>query len=136
MDGPHVVLLGAGHGRRMGGPKVLTRHGGRTFLERILARCAESASPVTLTVDPRFRAEVEALLETCAPPKPTLADQPGKFGLGSGVCVARALDPSPDPDYPAPGHFTGGEIEAVVVDVSGDEFVDHDLEVQSWLARD
>ena len=62
--------------------------------------------------------------------------QPGKFGLGSGVCVARALDPSPDPDYPAPGHFTGGEIEAVVVDVSGDEFVDHDLEVQSWLARD
>jgi len=37
MAGPHVVLLGAGHGRRMGGPKVLTRHGGRTFLERILA---------------------------------------------------------------------------------------------------
>ena len=77
MAGPRVVLLGAGHGRRMGGPKVLTRHGGRTFLERILARCAESASPVTLTVDPRFRVEVEALLETCAPPKPTLAETDG-----------------------------------------------------------
>lgn len=62
--------------------------------------------------------------------------QPGKFGLGSGLCVGRAMAPSPDPDCPAPSPFTGGLIEAVVVDVSGDEFVDHHLEVQSYLARD
>jgi arylsulfatase A-like enzyme len=62
--------------------------------------------------------------------------QPGKFGLGSGLCVGRGLNPSPDPECPAPGRFTGGEIEAVVVDVSGDAFVDHELEVQSLLARD
>lgn len=62
--------------------------------------------------------------------------QPGKFGLGSGLCVGRGLAPAPDPECPAPSPFVGGTIEAVVVDVSGDEFVDHQLEVQSYLARD
>lgn len=59
--GPPVVILAAGHGRRMGGPKVFKAHGGRTFLERILERCAESASPVVLAVDPAFRADAERL---------------------------------------------------------------------------
>jgi arylsulfatase len=62
--------------------------------------------------------------------------QPGKFGLGSGLCVGRGLAPAPDPECPAPSPFFGGTIDAVVVDVSGDEFVDHQLEVQSYLARD
>jgi hypothetical protein len=62
--------------------------------------------------------------------------QPGKFGLGSGLCVGRGTSPSPDPRRPAPGVFTGGQLEAVVVDVSGDTFIDHELEVRSWLARD
>lgn len=57
-----VLLLGAGHGRRMGGPKLFTEHRGRSFTERILARCAESASPVTLTVDPVYRTRLEVLL--------------------------------------------------------------------------
>jgi arylsulfatase A-like enzyme len=66
----------------------------------------------------------------------SIRTQPGKFGLGSGLCVGRGLNPSPDPQRPAPGSFTGGHVEGVVVDVSGDAFVDHDLEVQAWLARD
>lgn len=62
--------------------------------------------------------------------------QPGKFGLGSGLCVGRGLAPAPDPSCPAPSSFVGGVIEAVVVDVSGEPFIDHELEVQSYLARD
>ena len=66
----------------------------------------------------------------------TIRTQPGKFGLGSGVTVGRAQAPAADPDVVAPATFTGGRIEAVIVDVSGDSFVDHELEVRSWLARD
>ena len=39
-------------------------------------------------------------------------------------------------DYAAPFAFTGGTIDRVVVDVSGDPYVDHDKEVLAYLARD
>jgi arylsulfatase len=66
----------------------------------------------------------------------SIRTQPGKFGLGSGLTVGRATAPPPDPDVRAPDAFSGGVIEAAVVDVSGDPFVDHDSEVAAWLARD
>jgi CTP:molybdopterin cytidylyltransferase MocA len=53
----------------MGGPKAFTRFGDRTFLERILDRCAESGSAVTVTVDPRFKARVLALLKSRPMPR-------------------------------------------------------------------
>jgi len=56
-----VLILAAGHGRRMGGPKALAVARGRTFLEHILARCAEGGAPVTVTVDAAFRERVAAL---------------------------------------------------------------------------
>lgn len=59
-DGPHVIILAAGLGTRMGGPKAFRVHRGRTFLERILERCRESSSPITLVCDPDFRARLEA----------------------------------------------------------------------------
>ncbi|HEY3142942.1 MAG TPA: arylsulfatase [Acidimicrobiales bacterium] len=62
--------------------------------------------------------------------------QPGKFGLGSGAAVGRAIAPAPDPETPAPYPFRGGTIEAVIIDVSGDPFVDHEAEVSGYLARD
>jgi hypothetical protein len=40
------------------------------------------------------------------------------------------------PDYAAPFEFSGGEIERVVIDVSGDAFVDHEKEAIAWLMRD
>ena len=70
--GAPVLLLGAGHGTRMGGPKVFTRHGGQSFLERILRRCAEAGAPVTLCVDPAFRPRVEQVLATLELPPPRL----------------------------------------------------------------
>ena len=43
-----VLVLGAGLGKRMGGPKILLRHKNRLFLAYILARCVESNSPATV----------------------------------------------------------------------------------------
>jgi len=39
-------------------------------------------------------------------------------------------------DYRPPFPFTGGTIEKVVVDVSGDRFVDHEAQVRGWFALD
>ena len=62
--------------------------------------------------------------------------QPGHLSLtGDGLSVGRD-SASPVADYEAPFHFTGGTIDRVVVDVSGDHFVDHEMEVLAYLARD
>ena len=39
-------------------------------------------------------------------------------------------------EYTAPYRFTGGTIDKVVVDVSGDKFVDHEAQVAAWFAND
>ncbi len=62
-----VVILGAGHGTRMGGPKIFVRIADVTFLERILARVREAGCPAILTVDPAFHAQVETLIGTLPP---------------------------------------------------------------------
>ena len=63
--------------------------------------------------------------------------QPGMFGLsGSGVSVGRGNGSSVCSEYHGPFPFTGGAIERVVVDVSGDHYVDHEKEVLAFLARD
>jgi arylsulfatase A-like enzyme len=63
--------------------------------------------------------------------------QPGFFSLtGEGLCVGRDSASPVSPDYKAPFRFSGGVIERVVVDVSGDHYVDHEKEVAAWLMRD
>jgi arylsulfatase A-like enzyme len=63
--------------------------------------------------------------------------QPGFFALtGDGLTVGRDGSSPVTPDYVAPFAFTGGVIERVVVDVSGDHFVDHEREVLAYIARD
>jgi arylsulfatase len=67
----------------------------------------------------------------------TIMTQPGYFSLtGEGVCVGRDSASSVSPDYRAPFRFTGGTIDRVVVDVSGEQYVDHEKEVAAWLMRD
>ena len=85
MTNQPVLLLGAGLGRRMGGPKVFTRAGEKSFLERILARCRESGSPVTLTFDSRFRERLEALLATLPAPRPRLVESAGELPMLASV---------------------------------------------------
>jgi arylsulfatase len=66
-----------------------------------------------------------------------IATQPGFFALtGDGLCVGRDSASPVSPDYAAPFAFTGGTIDRVVVDVSGDHYVDHEKEVLAYLARD
>lgn len=69
LAGRPVIILAAGHGTRMGGPKAFIRLGDRTFLERILDRCAESDSEVTVAVDPVFKDRLLALLKSRPVPR-------------------------------------------------------------------
>ncbi len=64
--------------------------------------------------------------------------QPGMFGIGGGLAVGSNPGSPVTPEYGG-NHgfpFTGGSIDRVIIDVSGDEFVDHETEVLSWLMRD
>jgi len=63
--------------------------------------------------------------------------QPGSFCLvGDGICVGRDSASPVTPEYTAPFAFTGGTIDKVVVDVSGEKFVDHEKTVMAWFAID
>jgi len=63
--------------------------------------------------------------------------QLGFFGLsGEGLYVGRNSGAAVSPDYQTPFAFTGGTVDRVAVDVSGEPFVDHEKEVAAWLARD
>ena len=63
--------------------------------------------------------------------------QPGDFCLvGDGICVGRDSASPVTPEYTAPFSFTGGTIDKVVVDFSGEKFVDHEKKVMSWFAID
>jgi len=62
---------------------------------------------------------------------------PGMFALaGDGLCVGRDSASPVTNDYTAPFPFVGGTIERVVVDVSGDRYIDHEKEVFAYIARD
>lgn len=92
-EGQAVVILAAGHGRRMGGPKAFTEHHGRTFLERILARCRETGARVTLVSDPRFRERLEALLARQPPPLPRIVEADGLLDMLESVQTALRAGP-------------------------------------------
>ena len=67
----------------------------------------------------------------------SIVTQPGLFcAVGDGLCVGRD-DASPvSPTYAAPFTFTGGTIDKVVIDVSGERYVDHEAEVRGWFILD
>jgi arylsulfatase len=63
--------------------------------------------------------------------------QPGMFSLtGDGLCVGRDSGSPVSGDYAAPFAFAGGMIERVIVDVSGEHYVDHEMEVLAYIARE
>jgi hypothetical protein len=65
--------------------------------------------------------------------------QPGKFSIaGEGLCVGRDSGEPVTDDYPgrAPWRFAGGTIKRVVVDVSGEPYVDLEQEAAAMLARE
>jgi hypothetical protein len=65
--------------------------------------------------------------------------QPGKFAVaGDGLCVGRDSADPVTQDYPgtAPFAFTGGTIDRVAIDVSGDPYVDLEREAVAMMARE
>jgi hypothetical protein len=70
--------------------------------------------------------------------RPHLHPQPGGFSIGGeGLCGRDCSDPVTD-DYPgaAPHAFTGGTIDRVAVDVSGEPYVDLEREAVAMMSRD
>ena len=66
-----------------------------------------------------------------------IVTQPGVFCLvGDGICVGRDSASPVTPDYQAPFRFRGGTIDKVVVDVSGEPYIDHEAQVRAWFMRD
>jgi arylsulfatase len=66
-----------------------------------------------------------------------IVTQPGYFCLtGDGICVGRDSASAVTPEYEAPFPFTGGTIDKVVVDVSGERYVDHEAQVRGWFMLD
>jgi arylsulfatase A-like enzyme len=64
--------------------------------------------------------------------------QPGKFMIGEeGLCVGRDSGEPVTDDYPgaAPHRFTGGRIDRVAVDVSGEPYIDLEHEAIAALMR-
>jgi arylsulfatase len=65
--------------------------------------------------------------------------QPGKFSIaGEGLCVGSDGGEPVTDDYPGayPHKFTGGTINRVAVDVSGEPYVDLEREAVAMLARE
>jgi arylsulfatase len=66
-----------------------------------------------------------------------ITTQPGYFCLtGDGICVGRDSASAVTPEYESPFPFTGGTIDKVVVDLSGDRYVDHEAQVRGWFLID
>ena len=66
-----------------------------------------------------------------------IVTQPGAFCLvGDGLCVGRDSASPVSPTYAAPFRFTGGTIDKVVIDVSGERFIDHEAQVMGWFIKD
>jgi arylsulfatase len=65
--------------------------------------------------------------------------QPGKFMIaGEGLCIGRDGGETVTDDYPGPypHEFTGGTINRVAVDVSGEPYVDLEREAAAMLMRE
>lgn len=66
-----------------------------------------------------------------------IVTQPGYFCItGDGTSVGRDSASAVSPEYAAPYSFTGGTIEKVIVDLSGDHYVDHEAQVRGWFMKD
>ena len=86
---------------------------------------------------PGFAGTLTLYVDTNKVGEGEIVTQPGNFCLvGDGICVGRDSASPVTPEYTAPFAFTGGTIDKVVVDVSGEKFVDHEAQVAAWFAID
>jgi hypothetical protein len=64
--------------------------------------------------------------------------QPRRQGPAPAVhlCVGRDSSSAVIPEYQAPFPLTGGTIDKVVVDVTGEHYIDHEAQVRVWFGID
>ena len=90
--------------------------------------------------DPATRSAVGTLtlyIDTEAVGSAEIMTQPGTFALaGDGLCVGRDSGSAVSTEYRPPFAFRGGTIDRVLIDVSGEPYVDHEREVLAYLTRD
>ena len=86
---------------------------------------------------PGFTGTLTLYVDTKQVGEGEIITQPGNFCLvGDGICVGRDSASPVTPEYTAPFVFSGGTIDKVVVDVSGERFVDHESQVAAWFSKD
>ena len=86
---------------------------------------------------PGFAGTLDLYLDDQQVASSEIVTQPGVFCLvGDGICVGRDSASPVTADYTAPFPFTGGTIDKVVVDVSGERYVDHEAQVRGWFMID
>ncbi len=106
---------------------------GRHVLTAEFAAKAQSTDPA----NPGFTGTLTLHIDGNKVGDGEIVTQPGPFCLiGDGICVGRDSASPVTSDYAAPFRFTGGTIDKVVVDVSGERFVDHERQVMAWFAKD
>ena len=142
------------HGARFGGHALYIKDGKLKYAYNYVGefeQIVDSSKPV-----PTGRCVLSASFEKAGTGMPTegllslyideekvgeakIRTQPGKFSLaGEGLNVGRDRAAPVTDDYPgtSPWAFTGGTLHRVVVNVSGDPWVDLDKEVRAAFARD
>ena len=106
---------------------------GRHVLTADFASKGQSTDPAM----PGFHGTLTLHIDKTKVGEGEIVTQPGYFCLvGDGICVGRDSASPVTPEYTAPFAFTGGTIDKVVVDVSGEKFVDYDKTVMAWFAKD
>ncbi|MHB1430559.1 MAG: arylsulfatase [Streptosporangiaceae bacterium] len=157
IDGSAAAGVLFAHGSRFGGHALYVRDGKLRYVNNfvgITEQRVEAAEPIPTGEEQILSASFDKDGEN--PPgvatgilslyygdrkvgEARIRTQPGPFELaGEGLCVGRDSGDPITADYPGepPSRFTGGTIRRVVVDVSGEPYVDLAREAQAMLARE
>jgi arylsulfatase len=103
----------------------------------VLAADFVAAGPSTDPAMPGTTGTLTLYIDDEAVGSSQITTQPGYFCItGDGICVGRDSASAVTPEYEAPFPFTGGTIDKVVVDVSGEAYVDHEAQVRTWFSLD
>ncbi len=107
-------------------------------VELMPGRHALTAEFIQTGQDPQTKSGMGTLtlyVDTQPVGQAAIKTQPSVFGIDA-LSIGRDAGAAVSPDYAAPFPFTGGNIEGVVVDVTGEPFIDFEKEVAAWIARE
>ena len=120
-----------------------------TYLQEVVADAPLTQGPHVLTAEfvatgrgteplmPGATGTLTLYVDSAAVATTSITTQPGYFCLtGDGISVGRDSGSAVTPDYQAPYPFRGGTIDRVVMDLSGEHYVDHEAQVRGWFMLD